>query len=141
MAITLTQNFSVSQELLLGFSDIPTNYRWIVQPYNSGVWIVTKRKKISCRRRSFVPVSFHYFSALEIRCQFVFFPKENYIFEMQRKISRSHPFKFFKGCLPQNLFSPPLNTLPHIKLINNKNQCQCPKHQAIFISSIYSIIN
>ena len=27
--------------------------------------------------------------------------------------NRAFPYKFFKGCLPQNLLSPLLNTLPH----------------------------
>ena len=31
-------------------------------------------------------------------------------------LSRPYPFKFFKGCLPQNLLSPLLNTLSHIFL-------------------------
>ena len=29
-------------------------------------------------------------------------------------LSRPNPFKFFKGCFPQNLLSPLLNTLSHI---------------------------
>ena len=29
-------------------------------------------------------------------------------------LSRPYPFKIFKGCLPQNLLSPLLNTLSHI---------------------------
>ena len=29
-------------------------------------------------------------------------------------LSRPYPFKFFKGCLPQNLLSPLLNTLSHL---------------------------
>ena len=29
-------------------------------------------------------------------------------------LSRPYPFKFFKGCLPHNLLSPFLNTLPQI---------------------------
>ena len=33
--------------------------------------------------------------------------------------SRPHPFKFFKGCLPQNLLSPLLNTLFDMKHLNN----------------------
>ena len=31
-------------------------------------------------------------------------------------LSRPYPFKFFKGCLPQNLLSPLLNTLSHIMI-------------------------
>ena len=30
-------------------------------------------------------------------------------------LSRPYPFKFFKGCLPQNLLSPLLNLLSHLK--------------------------
>ena len=29
-------------------------------------------------------------------------------------LRRLYPFKFFKGCLPQNLHSPLLNTLPYM---------------------------
>ena len=32
-------------------------------------------------------------------------------------LSRPFPFKFFKGCLPQNLLSPLLSTLSHIQLL------------------------
>ena len=37
-------------------------------------------------------------------------------------LSRPYPFKFFKGCLPQILLGPFLNTLSHISdaLGNNK---------------------
>ena len=31
--------------------------------------------------------------------------------------SKIYPFKFFKGCLPQILLGPFLNTLPHIILL------------------------
>ena len=30
-------------------------------------------------------------------------------------LSRPYPFKFFKGCLPQNLHSPLFNTFSHVK--------------------------
>ena len=30
---------------------------------------------------------------------------------------KPYPFKFFKGCLPQNLLSPFLNTLAHLSLL------------------------
>ena len=30
------------------------------------------------------------------------------------RVSRPYPLKYFKGCLPQNLLSPPLNTLSHM---------------------------
>ena len=35
-------------------------------------------------------------------------------FKKFERISRPHPFKFSKGCLPQNLLSPLLNTLSHM---------------------------
>ena len=34
-------------------------------------------------------------------------------------LSRPYPFKFFKGCLPQILRSPLLNTFSHFSLISN----------------------
>ena len=34
---------------------------------------------------------------------------------LSRLLSRPYPFKFFKGCLPQNLLSPLLSTLSHLE--------------------------
>ena len=34
-------------------------------------------------------------------------------------LSRPYPFKYFKGCLPQNLLSPLLNTLSHLILMSS----------------------
>ena len=42
-----------------------------------------------------------------------FYITDNYI-RNSCTASRPNPFKFFKGCLPQNLLSPLLNTLSHI---------------------------
>ena len=36
-------------------------------------------------------------------------------------LSRPYPFKFFKGCLPQILFGPLLNTFSHI--IETSDRC------------------
>ena len=33
-------------------------------------------------------------------------------------LSSPYPLKFFKGCLPQNLLSPLLNTLSHMELLD-----------------------
>ena len=47
-------------------------------------------------------------------------PKTSYILEKTLVLSiifclsRPYPFKFLKGCLPQNLLSPLLNTLSHL---------------------------
>ena len=41
------------------------------------------------------------------------------------RVSRPYPFKFFKGCLPQNLLSPLLHTLSHLC------QCVCVSHLSI----------
>ena len=38
--------------------------------------------------------------------------------EVWSAFSRSYPFKFFKGCLPQILLGPFLNTLSHIYILN-----------------------
>ena len=40
-------------------------------------------------------------------------------------LKRPHPFKFFKGCLPQNVLSSLLNTLPQMSL--HQNESSSPK--------------
>ena len=37
-------------------------------------------------------------------------------------LSRTYPFKIFEGCLPQNLLSPPLNTVSQMVLDNIESQ-------------------
>ena len=40
-------------------------------------------------------------------------------------LKRPNPFKFFKGCLPQNVLSSLLNTLPQISL--HQSESSTPK--------------
>ena len=40
-------------------------------------------------------------------------------------LKQTIPFKFFKGCLPQNLLSSLLNTLSHIKRLLKRSQNSC----------------
>ena len=51
-------------------------------------------------------------------------------------VSRQYPLKFFKGCLPQNLLSPLLNTLSQIILILEPKYSRSSRLQMFYKVSI-----
>ena len=52
-------------------------------------------------------------------------------------VSRQYPLKFFKGCLPQNLLSPLLNTLSQIILILEPKYSRSSRLQMFYKVSIF----